>query len=467
MRSFPAFFPLEGRRVAIIGDGPMAEAKARLFETSPAEVVSFTDVPHDLSGFALAFVALEDPVAREAAVTAARAAGVPVNVVDGPALSDFYTPSIVDRGELVIGVSTSGAAPTLARDLRARIEAIVPAAYAHVAAFARRIRARVLARRDSFEGRRRAWEAILRGSAGERALQGDIEGADALAEKILAGDQRAAGVVHLVGAGPGDPELLTLKALRVLQDADIVFYDKLVDARVLDLVRRDAERLYVGKERGRHSIPQREIEALMVAEARKGRRVVRLKGGDPFVFGRGGEELQALRAAGIEAHVVSGVTAALGCAAEAGVPLTHRDYAQAVTFVTGHAQVGSRQSAVGSRDDERSTDNEDFRLPIADRRLPSLDWPALASASHTLVVYMGVGACAGITEKLIEAGRAPSTPVLVIEKGTTADAKRVRGKLDDLPELIERGAIEGPAILIIGEVAALASVLPLSLEDAA
>jgi uroporphyrin-III C-methyltransferase/precorrin-2 dehydrogenase/sirohydrochlorin ferrochelatase len=458
MRSFPAFFPLEGRRIAVVGEGPMAEAKARLFEGSPAEVVRFSEAPGDLSGFALVFVALDDPAQRAAAVDAARRAGVPVNVVDGPAHSDFYTPAIVDRGELVIGVSTSGAAPTLARDLRARIEAIVPAAYAHVAAFARRIRNRVLARRSNFEGRRRAWEAILRGAAGERALKGDIEGADALAEKVLAGDQRATGVVHLVGAGPGDPELLTLKALRVMQDADVVFYDKLVDARVLDLVRRDAERVYVGKQRGRHAIPQREIENLMIAAAHKGRRVVRLKGGDPFVFGRGGEELQTLRAAGIETHVVPGITAALGCAAEVGVPLTHRDHAQAVTFVTGHVQktaIGNRPSAI----DDEPADSVS--------RLPNLDWSALAAPLHTIVVYMGVETAAHTAAKLIEAGRDPATPVLVIENGTTPRARRVRGMLRDLPELMEQGAITGPAILIIGEVVSLANILPLAVEEEA
>ncbi|MGE3250515.1 MAG: siroheme synthase CysG [Hyphomonadaceae bacterium] len=441
MQSFPAFFPLEGRRIAVIGTGHGADAKVRLFAESPAQVVRFAAPPrvHELSNFALAFVSFDDAKLRDAAIDAVKAAGVPLNVVDEPAASDFYTPAIVDRGELVIGVSTSGAAPTLARDLRARIEAIVPTAYGHVAEFARRIRARVLAKRSNFEGRRRAWEAILRGAAGETALTGDIDRAEALAERVLAGETRAEGVVHLVGAGPGDPELLTLKALRVLQDADVVFHDKLVDPRVLDLIRRDAERHFVGKARGDHAVPQREIEARMIEEARKGRRVVRLKGGDPFVFGRGGEELQALKAAGVEAHVVPGITAALGCAAEAGVPLTHRDHAQAVTFVTGHAKDGA----------------------------PDLDWAALANAKQTVVVYMGVDTAAHTSTNLIAAGRAASTPVLVIENGTTPKMKRVRGSLGALSSLIEEAGILGPALLIIGEVAALADLLPLALEDAA
>ncbi len=439
MQSFPAFFPLDGRRVAIIGSGPAADAKARLFEGGPADVVRFEAPPASLEGFALVFVALEEEEARLRAVEAARRAGVPVNAVDAPALSDFYTPAIVDRGELVIGVSTSGAAPTLARDLRARIEAIVPTAYAQLAAFARQIRSRVLARRPSFEGRRRAWEAILRGAAGERALAGDLDRADALAERVLAGDQRAHGVVHLVGAGPGDPELLTLKALRVLQDADIVFHDKLVDARVLDLIRRDAPRVYVGKAKGAHSVPQDEIARLMIGEARAGKRVVRLKGGDPFIFGRGGEELAALRAAGVETHVVPGITAALGCAAEAGVPLTHRDHAQAVTFVTGHAKTGA----------------------------PDLDWAALARGNQTLVVYMGVDTAAHTAANLIAAGRAAETRVLVVENATTPKRKQAVGALGALPDLIARAGIEGPALLIIGEVAALAQSAPGALEVAA
>ncbi|MBL8552516.1 MAG: uroporphyrinogen-III C-methyltransferase [Hyphomonadaceae bacterium] len=441
MQSFPAFFPLDGRRVAIIGEGWQADAKARLFDPAPAMVTRFSAPPkaEELKGFALAFVATEDAGERLAAVEAARVAGVPVNVVDQPALSDFYTPAIIDRGELVVGVSTSGAAPTLARDLRTRIEAIIPSAYATLAGFARSIRARVLASRGDFESRRRAWEEILRGGAGERALAGDLDGAQALADRVLANETVAAGVVHLVGAGPGDPDLLTLRALRLLSDADIVFHDRLVDPRILDMIRRDAERVFVGKAKGDHAVPQRDIEALMIAEARKGRRVVRLKGGDPFIFGRGGEELEALRAAGVEAHVVPGITAALGCAAEAGVPLTHRDHAQAVTFVTGHAKHGDE---------------------------PDLDWNALAREKHTLVVYMGVETAPKVAARLIEAGRAASTPALVIENGTTPRVKRVQGTLATLAARIVEEGVSGPAILIIGEVAALAEVAT-RLEEAA
>ena len=246
--------------------------------------------------------------------------------------------------------------------------------------------------------------------------------------RALEADEPSRGVVHIVGAGPGDPELLTLKALRVLQDADIVFFDRLVGEGVLDLIRRDADRISVGKTKGFHSVPQDQINELLIAEARKGRRVVRLKGGDPFVFGRGGEELDAMRHAGVDAHVIPGISSALGCAADAGVPLTHRDHAQSVTFVTGHAKAGG---------------------------VPDLDWPSLARANQTVVVYMGVGTSAVISEKLIEAGQDADVPVAVIENGTRENEIRVFGRLRDLPNLITDNEIKGPALLIIGEVAGL------------
>jgi uroporphyrin-III C-methyltransferase/precorrin-2 dehydrogenase/sirohydrochlorin ferrochelatase len=430
LRSFPAFVPLEGRRVAVIGVGEAAEAKARLFDGSPAELVRFGVPPSDLAGFAMVFIAVDDPGERSAALEAAKRAGALVNVVDHPRLSDFYTPAIVDRGELVIGISTSGAAPTLARDLRSRIEQIVPAAFGQLADFARVIRHKVLARRHDVDGRRRAYEQILRGPAGAAALAGDAAKAEVLADAILADETRAQGVVHLVGAGPGDPDLLTLKALRALTDADVVFYDKLVDPRVLDLIRRDAARVFVGKAKGDHAVPQAEIENLLITEAQKGRRVVRLKGGDPFVFGRGGEELEALRKAGVETHVIPGVTAALACAAEIGAPLTHRDYASAVTLISGRGKAGSA---------------------------PDLDWKALAAPKHTLVVYMGVEVAGEIARKLIDAGRAASTPIAIVENGSSARARHFKGTLGDLAGLIARAHIDAPSIILIGEVAALAS----------
>jgi uroporphyrin-III C-methyltransferase/precorrin-2 dehydrogenase/sirohydrochlorin ferrochelatase len=234
--------------------------------------------------------------------------------------------------------------------------------------------------------------------------------------------------VHIVGAGPGDPELLTLKAFRLIQQADVVFHDRLVSAEIMDLVRRDADRISVGKTKGHHSVPQPQIHDLMIEAARAGQRVVRLKGGDPFVFGRGGEELQALQAAGLTGHIVPGISAALGCAASAGLPLTHRDHAQSLTFVTGHAKSGE---------------------------VPDLNWPALAAPHQTVVVFMGVGTASIISEKLIAAGRGAATPVAVIENGTRSNEIRVFGALSGLPQLISDAGIKGPALLIIGDVAGL------------
>ena len=277
--------------------------------------------------------------------------------------------------------------------------------------------------------RRAFWENMLRGPIAEKVLAGDEDAARVeMDAAIEAGKTEKTGVVHIVGAGPGDPELLTLKALRVLQDADIVFYDNLVGADILDLIRRDADRVSVGKSKGYHSVPQEDIHELLIMAAKAGKRVVRLKGGDPFIFGRGGEELGALLAEGIEAQVVPGISSALGCAASAGLPLTHRDHAQSVTFVTGHARNG---------------------------QVPDLDWPSLARQNQTVVVYMGVGTAAQISENLIVAGRGASTPVAVIENGTRENEIRAYGKLSELANLIEGNGIKGPALLIIGEVAAL------------
>jgi uroporphyrin-III C-methyltransferase/precorrin-2 dehydrogenase/sirohydrochlorin ferrochelatase len=437
MRSFPAFVPLENARIAVIGEGAQADAKVRLFDDSPALVERFAASPgvERLKGAALVFIAEADPGRRSEALAHAREAGAFVNVVDHPELCAFYTPAIVDRGELVIGISSSGASPTLARDLRARIEAVVPAAFARLADFARSIRHVVLARRKTLDGRRRAYEQILRGAAGEAALAGDLSAAEERARRVLEGEDAAAGVVHLVGAGPGDPDLLTLRSLRLLQDADIVFHDKLVDTRVLDLIRRDCERVYVGKARGDHALPQSEIEARMIAEAKKGRRVVRLKGGDPFVFGRGGEEVEALRSAGIAVHVSPGITAALAIAADLGAPLTHRDMAHAVTFISGRGKDGAP---------------------------PDLDWKALASSKHTLAVYMGVEAGAEIAANLIRAGRDAATPVAVVENGATPRARRFLTWLDDLGALILRESINAPSLILIGEATALAALSEIS-----
>ncbi|HWA22244.1 MAG TPA: siroheme synthase CysG [Caulobacterales bacterium] len=432
MDAFPLSWPLEGRRVALFGAGAFARRKLALLAKTPAEIKVYrTEAdwpgPEELCGAVFAIVAVEEPDEADRAAALVRKARVPLNVVDRPDLSDFHIPAIVDRGDLTIAIATGGAAPALARDVRAAIEAAVPESTKALAGFAKHIRGAVRTIRD-YDTRRLVWERILRGPAGERARAGDVAGAEVLAQHEIEAPQRS-GVVHIVGAGPGDPELLTLKALRVLQDADLIVHDRLIDPRVLDMARRDADFLYVGKERSKHSVPQEQINDMLIAEVRAGKRVVRLKGGDPFVFGRGGEELEALRAAGVEAHVVPGITAALGCAASAQVPLTHRDHAQAVTFVTGHAKTG------GALD---------------------LDWKALASANHTLAIYMGAANVAEVSARLLDAGRAAQTPALIVENGTRADQRLIRSTLGELVADVAALDLKSPSLLIVGEVAALA-----------
>lgn len=446
MRQFPAFFNLTGQRVVVVGSGEEAVRKVRLLVSagalpvilvrstvilkhlSDAEKRACTLQPvwrleESLKGARLAIVA-ED---NSKAVDTIRAAGIPLNVVDRPDLCDFTVPSIVDRGEVVAAIATNGTAPVLAKSIRAKLEAILPARIGELAALAGRLRATVKATLPDFDARRRFWERALKGPAAELAYAGDLTGAEAAMRAGLTAPA-GQGVVHIVGAGPGDPELLTLKALRLIQEADVVYHDRLVSDEILSLIRRDATCVPVGKAKGNHSVPQDQIHELLIQSAREGQRVVRLKGGDPFIFGRGGEELDAVEAAGITAFVVPGISSALGCAASAGIPLTHRDHAQAVTFVTGHA----KESGV-----------------------PDLDWPSLAKRGQTVTVYMGVGTAAAIAEKLIGAGRAPQTPVAVIENGTRDNEVRAYGMLEELPRLIEANGIKGPAMLIIGEVAAL------------
>lgn len=453
MRAFLASIPLSGTRVVVVGSGPMAVAKARLFEGSDADLLHFSGpsaTPHpdaiplwpsrrDFTGARLVFLAgLEaDLVAR--LLPLARAAGAQVNVVDRPDVSDFHTPALIDRGGVVVGVATAGVAPVLAREVRARIEAALPAGLDRLAVLAEGLRQTVLASIPDFLARRRFWETAFRGPARVLAEEGRLAEARREMLKLLNRPAAAEGVVHLVGAGPGDPELLTLKALRVLQDADVVVHDQLVPPAILDRARRDAERINVGKRRGDHSVPQDQIADLLIAEARNGRRVVRLKGGDPFVFGRGGEELDAVRRAGVHVSVVPGVTAALGCAASAGIPLTLRDQAQAVTFVTAETRSGGAAA----------------------------DWSALAAVNHTLVVYMGVAGAGDVQTRLLDAGLDARTPVAVVERGTLSDQRVLTGRLDGLADLVRREAVASPALLIIGETAAWARASAAFAEAAA
>ncbi len=453
MRLFPAFFYMDDAHVVVFGGGEEARRKVRLLAKTGANITvivgkelepgfaeefsgRITIAPQDQAGQALdrakfAIIACRVDDNTERAMTWARQYGVPINVVDRPELCDFTVPSIMDRGDLVAAVGSGGAAPVLAKKIRTQLEALTPQNIGPLAALAKAFRPEVAKALSVSTQRRQFWEAAMNGAPAELALAGDLKGAEAALHEMLttfSQGETTTGPVHIVGAGPGDPELLTLKAFRLIQNADVVFHDRLVSDEILDLVRRDADRVPVGKAKANHSVPQGQIHELMIEAAQSGKRVVRLKGGDPFVFGRGGEEVEALREAGIEAQVVPGISSALGCAASAGLPLTHRDHAQSLTFVTGHAKQGG---------------------------VPDLDWPALARENQTVVVFMGVGTSAAIAEKLIHAGRAASTPVAVIENGTRENEIKVFGTLAELPSLIDRAGIKGPALLIIGEVSAI------------
>ena len=403
MEHLPIWIALRGRSVLVVGGGPAAASKAQLAARAGAHVTvvapsvgpavadllaapGFTHHPRrfdpaDVVGSAVVFSASGDIETDRAVAEAARVHGVPVNAVDQPGLSTFLMPAIIDRDPVVVGISTGGAAPALAVRIRGAIEAVLPTRIGALARFAESFRTAVKGRVPAGTARLRFWNRVLAGAIGEAVLAGN----DAVARErmlhLLNGpeaDVPATGIVYLVGAGPGDPELLTLRALRLIQEADVLAYDRLVGPAVLEYGRRDAERIDVGKAANAPATAQDDICDLLVERARSGLRVVRLKGGDPFVFGRGGEEAEALHRAGVPVEVVPGVTAALGCAAAAGVPLTHREHASAVTFVTGHVRAGGEEP----------------------------DWRALAAARHTLVVYMGLGAAGYIAGRLAAHGLA-------------------------------------------------------------
>ena len=395
---------------------------------SPGKLeVDFHDpLSADLAG-AIAVVSATGDGRDEKVSARARDAGIPVNVVDRADLSTFVFPAIVDRGDVIVAIGTSGHAPVLARRLRERIEAIVPARIGDLAALMGRYRRRVA---DAVHSPRLFWQKVVDGPIGAAVLAGRMVRAEAdLVRSIDNGGGRdpasSTGTVFLVGAGPGDPDLLTLRALQVLQDADIVFHDELVTDGVLDRVRRDAKRVFVGKRRGEPGIGQDEINRRLIEAAKAGRKVVRLKGGDAFVFGRGGEEIERLREQNIPVIIVPGITAALGCAAEAEMPLTFRNEATRLSFVTAH------------RADEAA----------------AVDWSGLSGKETTVVVYMGLASAAAVRDGLVKAGRDPATPAAVLARGTRPDSRAVVGRLDDLPKLAA-SAGEGPALLVIGEVVA-------------
>ena len=415
MDFLPIFLDIREQPCLVVGGGEVAARKCAMLLRAGARVtilapklgkafdadLAASRVTHraagfqdaDVAGYALVIAATNDDVVNRAVAAAARARQIPVNVVDHPALCSFIMPSIIERAPVIVAVSTGGASPILARLLRARLENLIPAGYGRLAALAAAFRDQVKAHFKPAE-RRRVWERVLQGPIAEMVLSGrDAEARQALQKAI--DDQSLAsgnGEVALIGAGPGDPDLLTFRALRLMQRADVVVYDRLVSPQVLDLVRLDAERIYAGKERAKHTFPQEDINQLLVRLAREGKRVVRLKGGDPFIFGRGGEEIATLAAEGIPFQVVPGITAAAGCASYAGIPLTHRDYSQSVIFVTGHLQDGSM----------------------------NLNWATLAQPRQTIVIYMGLVGIEILCAQLIAHGLVADTPAALISASERA-----------------------------------------------
>ena len=438
MKHLPLFFDLAGRKVAVVGDGAKADLRARLAGSAGAEVLRLHGhvAAQELRGAVAVFVATEDEAADVAAHRQAKAAGIPVNVADRPALCDFIMPAIVDRNGVVVAISTGGASPTLATVLRGRIEAALPERLDVLARLATTFRAQVNALIADPARRRAFFRRLVEGPAARLALAGDEAGARRVALGDLDATRRnmtPTGIAHIVGAGPGDPDLLTLKAAQLLQEADAILHDDLVPPAVLARARRDAEIVSVGKRKGRPSWAQADIDDELVRRVRSGQTVVRLKAGDPFIFGRGGEEVDALRAAGLPWSVVPGITAALGCAASAGIPLTHRRHASAVTFVTGHVSTDGKPPA----------------------------WAALAAEGHTLAIYMGATEAPALRDRLVAAGAAPSTPVAIVENGTRPDQRVSTGRLGDLPRLAAAHSAvgaAGPSLIIVGDVAAYAAI---------
>lgn len=455
MQFLPIFLSVRGQPCLVVGGGDVAtrkvelllKAQAKVTVISPAlgmalkmlhEVGKFTHVAESfraeqVGGQRVIIAATDDEVVNRAVAMAAQASNIPVNVVDRPELCTFIMPAIIDRSPVIVAVSSGGASPVLARLLRARLESLVPAAYGRLATLVSGFREKVKARFASGADRRVFWERVLQGAVAEMAYAGRDEEARAALEKQLVSTQAgiAQGEVYLVGAGPGDPDLLTFRALRLMQQADVVVYDRLVSKQVLELVRRDAEKLYAGKERDNHAIPQEDINQLLVRLAKEGKRVLRLKGGDPFIFGRGGEEIATLAAEGIPFQVVPGITAAAGCAAYSGIPLTHRDYSQAVVFVTGHLQDGS----------------------------VNLNWKALAQPNQTVVFYMGLHGVPAICAGLTSHGMPSTTPVALIQQGTTPNQRVFVSSLEELPELVKKEKIKAPTLIIVGEVVRLHETL--------
>jgi len=452
MDYLPIFLDLRGRKGLVVGGGDTAARKAALMLSAGAWVTTVSPQPlapaftelagtdrlihlqaafaeRHLDGMDVVFAASEDEALDKAVHDAGRARHIPVNVVDRPEVCSFIMPSIIDRSPVVVAVSSGGEAPVLSRLLRARLETLIPAGYGRLAALAGRFKQAVRQRFATTAERRKFWEKAFLSPIAEMVFSGREQEAEASLQAMLKAEENApaVGEVYLVGAGPGNPDLLTFRALRLMQQADVVVYDRLVSPPILDMCRRDADRFYVGKERDNHAVPQDEINMVLVRLAQEGKRVLRLKGGDPFIFGRGGEEIEHLAEAGISFQVVPGITAASGCASYAGIPLTHRDFAQSVRFVTGHLKDGS----------------------------PDLNWPELAHADQTLVFYMGLLGLPHICRQLVAHGLDDQTPIALIQQGTTPNQQVWVATLATLPQLLERIRPQPPTLAIVGGVVSL------------
>ncbi|MGQ9861786.1 MAG: siroheme synthase CysG [Thiobacillaceae bacterium] len=452
MDYLPIFLDLRGKNALVVGGGDTAARKAALVLAAGAWVTVVSPEPlaaafnelngtdrvihrqesfaeAHLDGMELVFAASGDESLDRQVYDAARARHLPVNVVDKPEICSFIMPSIIDRSPVVVAVSSGGEAPVLSRLLRARLETLIPAAYGRLAALVGRFKTRVRQRFPTTEGRRKFWEDALLSPIAEMVFSGREQEAEASLARMLEerADAPERGEVYLVGAGPGNPDLLTFRALRLMQQADVVVYDRLVSPPILDMCRRDADRIYVGKERDNHALPQEDINHLLVRLAKAGKRVLRLKGGDPFIFGRGGEEIETLRENGVPFQVVPAVTAAAGVASYAGIPLTHRDYAQALILVTGHLKDNSMD----------------------------LDWDMLCRPGQTVVIYMGLKGLVQLCREMIAHGLPSTTPAAVVQQGTTLNQKVVTGTLDTLPALVAKADLKPPTLIIVGDVVKL------------
>ena len=447
MDFLPVFLSVKGKLCLVVGGGEVAlrktgvllDAGAKVRVVAPEIAGKFSALDgvqtiaarfnaQHLDDVTLVIAATDDRSVNSTVSELARARNIPVNVVDDPALCSFIMPAIVDRSPLMVAFSSGGASPVLTRMMRGKLETLIPQNYSRLAAFAERFREQVKLRVTNPAKRRIFWENTLEGVVAEKVLTGDERSAEAMLQQMLSDeDNIQRGEVYLVGAGPGDPDLLTFRALRLMQKADVVVYDNLVSKPIVEMARRDAERIYVGKKRNDHTLRQEEINELLVRLAKQGKRVLRLKGGDPFIFGRGGEEIETLAAEGIAFQVVPGITAASGVASYAGIPLTHRDHAQSCLFVTGHLKDGTM----------------------------NLDWEQLARPRQTVVVYMGLHGLDTLCSELIKHGAPDTTPIAIVQQGTTKNQRVVTGTLATLPAIAASAALQAPTLIIVGGVVTL------------